>query len=728
MPGMMGQPQGNVVVQQQPTLRGQMPAPAPQAQAGGSATTAGVQQAAQQQPAMGGMPQQQPQVPPQLPGAPLMPPPVQMPGQKPGGMGMSQPGTDVGAHPLMKVNSVLSLGATAAPTPPAPPAPPPPQGWVGPPISPDGQGPVTSQVPPIDEQPPMFPQNPMQKANMASAMHTLKSSGFMKKSFGGMLGLFGLAGGAYGAGAAGKGRRTRGAISGAVRGAGTGLGATLGAVGGLGLGAKFLESGILRNHPNAEALAASGIGMGATGLGGLLGYKATGFMPHLMGLEDDEEQQALDGYKYSSFGVHTLDGPMVGTPEPPNQPPVVTTERESKKVNLAELFKEAGFFKRAMPGISPGAIFKQVGGMFGRAANTGAMDDVARVSNRFMQQGGKTLNRADALARMNRVKDYAAKRMARGAGGASPPGTGLVPYSPPAGGMPPPMPYTGGAGAASQAASTAAPAAAPGMFGKAWNSVQNMYNKIPQGVRNPIGGYVTGSTMGTGADAIAEQLGYDTNFADYGGMLGAGLRMPQVTRAFGKGTALGKARQFFTEGAKGLSPTAGKVQRGLFHASYGVPIAGAVGGMVADNYVNNKINDIATRAGFTNGQEGLDFMNNVNSGNLAPVISHMWGRLSPEQKMGIIGGGGLLAAGALGGATGLTGGMGTAGLMGAGALGLGMGTGLLQMPPQLSNFLGHGGGAPAQQGPTQVAQAQQQMPQTSQYSPRNEYAMQAHLA
>ncbi len=650
MPGMMGQPQGNVVVQQQPTLQGQMPAPAPQAQAGGAATTAGVQQAAQQQPAMGGMPQQQPQVPPQLPGAPLMPPPIQMPGQKPGGMGMSQPGTDMGANPLMKANSVLSLGATAAPTPPAPPAPPPPQGWVGPPISPDGQGPVTSQVPPIDEQPPMFPQNPMQKANMASAMHTLKSSGFMKKSFGGMLGLFGLAGGAYGAGSAGKGRRTRGAISGAVRGVGTGLGATLGAVGGLGLGAKFLESGILRNHPNAEALAASGIGMGATGLGGLLGYKATGFMPHLMGLEDDEEQQALDGYKYSSFGMHTLDGPMVGTPEPPNQPPVVTTERESKKVNLAELFKEAGFFKRAIPGISPGAIFKQVGGMFGRAA-----------------------------------------------------------------------------GAASQAAG-GAPAAAPGMFGRAWNSVQNMYNKIPQGVRNPIGGYVTGSTMGTGADAIAEQLGYDTNFADYGGMLGAGLRMPQVTRAFGKGTALGKARQFFTEGAKGLSPTAGKVQRGLFHASYGVPIAGAVGGMVADNYVNNKINDIATRAGFTNGQEGLDFMNNVNSGNLAPVISHMWGRLSPEQKMGIIGGGGLLAAGALGGATGLTGGMGTAGLMGAGALGLGMGTGLLQMPPQLSNFLGHGGGAPAQQGPTQVAQAQQQMPQTSQYSPRNEYAMQAHLA
>lgn len=635
MPGMMGQPQGQVVVQQQPTLKGQMPAPAPQAQAGGAATTAGIQQAAQQQPAMGGMPQQPmqpPAPPPQMPGAPLMPPPIQMP--------------DTG----LKMGGVLSMGATPAPVPPQPPAPPPPQGWVGPPISPEGQGPVTSQVPPIDQQPPMFPQNPMQKANMASALKTLHSTGFMKKSFGGMLGLFGLAGGAYGAGSAGKGRRTRGAVSGAVRGLGTGLGATAGAIGGLGLGAKFMESGLLRNHPNAELLAANAIGMGATGLGGLLGYKATGFMPRAMGLEDDEEQPALEAYKYSSFGVHTLNGPMVGSPQAPKQPPVVTTERSSKKVDPSSLFKQAG----------------------------------------WLDGGFSLLSKAIPAA------------------------TKVMP-------------------------------AVTNAAGKA----QQLYSRVPKGIRSPLGGALAGEWIGSGIDQGAGLFGIDTGgMGSMGGMMLGGMsRSPALARLAGRmmpggAQKMRAAGRFFTPGGS-VGSTANNVRRGLVGTAIAAPFASAAGNAYVNNQTNKQIENVAQQAGFSSGQEGIDFLRNVNSGNIGPVISHMWSRLSPEQKMGLIGGGGLMAAGALGGATGLTGGLGTAGLMGAGALGLGMGTGLLPTPSQFGSMFGGGSGqamqhAPAQQampqGPQPVPQgppaAPQPMPHPTPapYSSRNEFAMQSHLS
>lgn len=747
MPG-GAMPNGRPIVQQMPALRGNMSAPAPSPAPGAAATAGGVQQMMQQKQVI------------QQPGGPMMPPPVKM-----------------------------ASGQALGPGQPTPPAPPPqsPTQWVGNPLAPSGQGPVTSQVPPINAQPPMFRQNPMQKASMADAAKVLMAAGFVKKA--GPLdtaGLFGAVGATFGAGDAGPGRRMRGAMSGGIRGLATGAGTTLGGVAGDEIAKRIMQSdmgNMTGNYsPGTKILSLASI-LGGRALGGYAGYKATSGVPGMFGFGDSEEEEG----KYAGFGCHTLDGPMVGSPEPRPQPKVVTTDVQSKKVDPSELFKQGAqscvgesgmrmapsdsvqygkdvdlskyartkgvdpklpprgrsdhlfksgsLIKVALPGV--GKAWGVLGNIFGAAKNTGVMDDVARVGQRFTQRAGQTLNPQQAAERFNRVSGYMKERMARGPGGAAAPqpGTGLVPSVPPP--LPPGASQAMGqaGGGALQSAGQAITRQPRGMLENAWRAVRKPFvgawSKIPQPIRSPLGGYLMGSGAGEGIDAATGAMGYDTNFSTYLGGLGAASRFSPIRRALGNNPIANQTRNFFTGGAhaaKQLGTTGNRINKGLMYGSIGIPAAAGIGSAAANHYVNGKIEDFAQQAGFGSGDEMMSLAKNFNSGNLLPVIQHAWGRLSPQQQMAMIGGGGSLLAGALGGATGMTGGATTAGLMGAGALGLGLGTGFI---PGLQQ------GRPQQQAPApyQPPQPQQTasvtgpgMDAKSMYQPRNEFALQAHLA
>lgn len=261
---------------------------------------------------------------------------------------------------------------------------------------------------------------------------------------------------------------------------------------------------------------------------------------------------------------------------------------------------------------------------------------------------------------------------------------------------------------------------------------------IPQGLNQTTRGMITGGLLGGGVDTVGNLTGmYDTG--GMGMMLGAGLgggfRSPWATRAIHQGTRamaplthptaarmapfLQKGQQFFTGGFGSSGDrlrqffTGGLVNPALANTRLGTAQkvlagAGLGGGAIAGvrNYAQEQgaaaaqqhIDNLAQQSGFNSTDEMAQFGQMMNSGDIMGMLQHGWGKLSPQQKLMIGGGGALLGGGLLAGAMG-HGGVGTAaGLGGAGLLGAGLlsggnrsglfgGAGAAQGQPQPQNYI-----------------------------------------